>query len=71
MHILRVMSTELDIKAIRERLGLSRADLANEAGVDVSTVCRWENGGIPARGPARAFLERLSRQSEAQSEAVA
>lgn len=65
------MSKALDIRAIRERLGLSRAELAKEAGVDVSTVCRWENGGVPVRGPARAFLERLDRQSESQPEAVA
>lgn len=34
-----------EIKTIRERKGMSQADLAYEVGVDQATICRIENGG--------------------------
>lgn len=49
-----------DIPAIRKTLGLTQADLAERAGVNISTVWRWENGCVPKRGTARAFLEQLA-----------
>jgi transcriptional regulator with XRE-family HTH domain len=54
------MSTQIDLAALRKKLQMTRATLAEEAGVDVSTICRWEKNGVPSRGPARAFLERLA-----------
>lgn len=54
----------LDIPAIREKLKLTQAQLAKQAGVDVSTVWRWENEGVPPRGSARAFLERLAEDAK-------
>jgi DNA-binding transcriptional regulator YiaG len=50
----------IDIPKIRETLKLSRAMLAERLGVDVSTISRWERFGIPERGPAGAFLQRLA-----------
>ena len=55
-----MMSEILDLPLIRRKLKITQADLAKQAGVDVSTVWRWENDGVPERGPARAFLERLA-----------
>lgn len=57
------MRETLDLPAIREKLGLTQVALAERAGVDVSTVWRWENDGVPKRGPARAFLERLAEDA--------
>lgn len=51
--------TPLDIPAIRKALCLTQSQLADMAGVNLSTVWRWENDGIPKRGPARALLDRL------------
>jgi transcriptional regulator with XRE-family HTH domain len=55
-----MMQTDLDLPAIREKLKLTQAALAERAGVDVSTIWRWEKEGIPKRGPARAFIYRLA-----------
>lgn len=49
----------LNIPAIRKALHLTQSQLADMAGVNLSTVWRWENEGIPKRGPARALLDRL------------
>lgn len=51
--------TPLDIPAIRKALNLTQSQLADMAGVNLSTVWRWENDGVPKRGPARALLDRL------------
>lgn len=53
----------LDIPAIRKALNLTQTQLAEMAGVNLSTVWRWENDGIPKRGPARALLNRLNSEA--------
>lgn len=65
MHIAATMSKNLNILAIRTKLQMTRAQLAAAAGVDVSTVCRWEKKGPPNRGPARALIERLAADAKA------
>ena len=55
--------TILDIPSLRKALHLTQSQLAEMAGVNLSTVWRWENGGVPKRGPARAFLMRLSHET--------
>lgn len=59
------MENELDVKAIRETLGLTQAQLATEVGVDQSTISNWENGQTP-RGPARRLLLTLLSKPKAK-----
>lgn len=59
MHSAR-MPNEIHLPTIRADLGITQAELALRAGVNITTVWRWENEGIPSKGPARAFLERLA-----------
>lgn len=63
MHSMN-MQNAIDLSSIRSALGLTQAELARRAGVNITTVWRWENEGIPERGPARAFLERLAEDAE-------
>jgi DNA-binding transcriptional regulator YiaG len=58
------MEHDLDVRAIRARLGLTQAQLSEELGVDQSTVSNWENGTSP-RGPARKLLQALSERPAA------
>lgn len=53
----------LDIPAIRKALSLTQSQLADMAGVNLSTVWRWENDGVPKRGAARALLDRLKLEA--------
>lgn len=64
MHTIRMMQSSLDLTAIRAALKLTQADLANMAKVNVATIWRWENEGVPERGPARAFIERLAEDAK-------
>lgn len=54
------LGAELDVKAIRERLGLSQEGFADYLDVSVATIRNWEQGRRIPRGPARRLLE-LSR----------
>ncbi|MDT0632712.1 helix-turn-helix domain-containing protein [Rubrivirga sp. S365] len=51
---------ELDVRAIREGLGLSQDRFAAYLDVSVGTIRNWEQGRRTPRGPARRLLE-LSR----------
>lgn len=60
MHDKRGMSEPVNLRTIREQLGLKRRDVAEMAGVDVSTICRWELSGVPSGGLARRFVDDLA-----------
>lgn len=51
-----VAGTIIDIAAIRERLGISRAQLAERLGVTRQAVGKWETG---AASPTEKHLEKI------------
>jgi DNA-binding transcriptional regulator YiaG len=53
--------TAEDIKALRERLDLSRRELAAQLGVAKRTVDRWEQGYGNPNCSAEKILESLDR----------
>lgn len=57
------MNYAVDLKALRKSLNLTQAQLAEKVGVNLATVWRWENEGIPSRGPARAYLNKLAEEA--------
>lgn len=69
MHIHGMEHEQLDIPAIRAAHKLTQQGLADMAGVNLSTVWRWENGN-PPKGAARALLLRL-RDEAPEREAAA
>ena len=59
-----------DIKAIRERLGVSQSEFALMIGVSVSTLQNWEQGRRQPDGPARALLKIAAENPKAVAEAL-
>ena len=53
-----VVMTQIDVKSIRTARHLTLQEMADEIGVHISTVWRWENGQQP-RGAARKLLSRM------------
>lgn len=51
----------IEIKELRESLGLSRADLALRLGVDQSTVQKWETGVSKISAPKLNKLIELAK----------
>lgn len=67
MHILRFMEQAHPIKTMRENLGWDRRKLADETGVDVSTVSRWERSVVEPSGSAKVILDRLFRRAASRA----
>ena len=59
-----------DIKAIREKLGVSQSEFALMIGVSVSTLQNWEQGRRQPDGPARALLKVAAENPQAVAEAL-
>jgi len=52
----------MEIKQLRERLGLTQEQLAHQLGVTVKTVNRWERGRSKPSPMARRLLIDLNRR---------
>jgi putative transcriptional regulator len=55
---------EIDVKQIRENLGMSQAQFAVHFGFSVRTLQEWEQGRSVPRGVALNFLILLQREPE-------
>lgn len=58
---------EPDVKAIRERMGLSQSRFAYLIGVKPKTLQNWEQRRVRPAGPARALLRIAEANPEALS----
>ncbi len=65
------MRSRMDIKGLRDRLGASQEELADELHVDVRTIRRWESGSVNPSPMAIAHLQQLRarQQDERKGEA--
>jgi putative transcriptional regulator len=61
---------EIDVRAIRVRLGLTQQEFAISFGFSVNTVRHWEQGRRAPEGPARAYLLVIDREPEAVRKAL-
>ena len=53
----------MDIKAIREKLGLTQEEIAHKLGVSWGTIARWEAGKSKPSKLARKAIENLLKES--------
>ena len=61
---------EIDVKAIRRRLGMTQQEFATKFGFSVNTVRHWEQGRRVPEGPTRAYLLVIDRQPKAVQKAL-
>lgn len=61
---LRIAIRAVDVKALRERLGISQEAFAGRYGLDVATVRNWEQGRTKPEGPAAALLQLIERDPD-------
>ena len=62
---------DVDVRAARERLGLSQPMFAVRFGVPLATLRKWEQGKRRPDGPARVLLRVIEREPEAVQRALA
>ncbi len=61
---------QIDVKAVRKRLGLSQAAFAARFGFSVGTLRDWEQKRRRPDGPARVLLTVIDREPEAVERAL-
>jgi putative transcriptional regulator len=61
---------EIDVKAIRGRLGPTQQQFAVRFGFSVNTLRHWEQGRRVPEGPTRAYLLVIDREPKAVEKAL-
>jgi putative transcriptional regulator len=61
---------KVDVKSIRERMGLSQAAFANRFGLSVFAIRNWEQGKRQPDPAARAYLKVIEKVPQAVTEAL-
>ncbi|HVT49059.1 MAG TPA: helix-turn-helix domain-containing protein [Vicinamibacterales bacterium] len=61
---------DIDVKAIRTKLGLSQQAFAARFGFSVNTLRHWEHGARQPEGPTRAYLIVIDRAPDAVRRAL-
>ncbi len=61
---------EIDVRAIRVRLGLTQQEFAIRFGFSVNTLRHWEQGRRIPEAPTRAYLLVIDREPQAVEKAL-
>ena len=69
-RVARVPPVSVDVRKIREKLGLSQTGFAARFGFTTSAVRQWEHGRRVPHGPARVLLTIIAREPGAVSRAL-
>jgi putative transcriptional regulator len=62
--------TPTDVRAVRQKLGLSQTKFAARFGFTPATVRNWEQGRTQPDGPARVLLAVIAHHPEAVDDAL-
>jgi putative transcriptional regulator len=62
---------QIDVRAIRKKLGMSQRQFAASFGFGLDAVQNWEQGRRCPQGAARAFLKVIEREPDAVRRALA
>ena len=68
-HRRTVLST-VDVKGLRERLGLTQNQFSGMIGVSIKTLQNWEQGRRKPEGPAKALLRVVEKEPQAVMNAL-
>jgi putative transcriptional regulator len=60
----------IDVRAVRQRLGLSQSKFAARFGFTPATIRNWEQGRTQPDGPARVLLTVITHHPEAVEDAL-
>jgi putative transcriptional regulator len=61
---------DIDVKAIRARLGMTQEEFAGTFGFSINTLRHWEQGRRVPEGPTRAYLLVIDRNPKAVRKAL-
>ena len=70
VSVTRVEVPVIDVRATRQRLGLSQAAFAAKFGFQPATLRNWEQGRTYPDGPARVLLAVIAKHPETVEDAL-
>ncbi len=56
--------TEIDVKKLRKKVGMTQVDFAATFGISVGTLRHWERGDRSPRGPALVLLNLVNKDAQ-------
>ena len=56
--------TEIDVKKLRKKVGMTQVDFAATFGISVGTLRHWERGDRSPRGPALVLLNLVTKDAQ-------
>jgi len=62
--------TPVDVKNIRNKIGMTQNEFASAFGISVSTLRHWERGDRPPHGPALVLLNVVAKDPKAVLKAL-
>ncbi len=65
-----IIAAEIDVKAIREKTGLTQERFAETYGFSLSTLKKWESGNREPEGPAKAYLMVINERPNVVKKAL-
>jgi putative transcriptional regulator len=66
-----IVHEPIDVKAIREKTGMSQRQFCATFGISLGTLRHWEQGLRSPRGPARVLLKVVDHDPDAVIHALA
>jgi len=60
----------IDVKDIRNKVGMSQNEFASSYGISVSTLRHWERGDRSPQGPALVLLNVVAKEPDAVLKAL-
>jgi putative transcriptional regulator len=61
---------EINVREIRDKLGMTQEEFAHQFGFSVNTLRHWEQGKRVPEGPTRAYLLVIDRAPKAVQKAL-
>jgi putative transcriptional regulator len=62
---------DIDVQALRKRIGLTQEEFAAKFGISLSTLRHWERGDRKPHGPALVLLRIIEKNDRAVLRALA
>jgi putative transcriptional regulator len=63
--------SEIDVQALRKRIGLTQEEFAAKFGISLGTLRHWERGDRKPHGPALVLLRVIDKNDRAVLRALA
>jgi len=70
VRVTTVQVPRIDVRAVRQKLGLSQSEFAARFGFQAATLKNWEQGRTRPDGPARVLLAVIASHPEAVEDAM-